>query len=297
MNKEIYTLSVTNDAWTAYIAYRAGWYLLTNESSLYDVYTGYGNSYRPTSPATKEHETLKPLGKAVIWLDEQSSIWARIVTTASGKITISWHANHKPDYKDTVTLTASDIEIGAVEIKDATTDTRATVEADGADNALLVKSNSLATEVTAAAILVALDEDTGDVPVFIPTMQNGNTLAWIATEANTAKNAEIVPTWPSKVIKIRVVRTASGGTQHTGYIVELFEGAVLTNPFLLYRNTVTAVAAGAQVIVLEIPIAGIFLDSAHLTIQVTPSGGDATTTATLAFTLAVEKAGVTFVPP
>ena len=39
-------------------------------------------------------------------------------------------------------LVVKDIQIGAVEIKDGSTDTRATVESDGTDNALVVKQNS-----------------------------------------------------------------------------------------------------------------------------------------------------------
>jgi hypothetical protein len=41
-----------------------------------------------------------------------------------------------------VTITTGDIEIGAVELKDATTDTRAKIKSDGTDNAVVFQNNA-----------------------------------------------------------------------------------------------------------------------------------------------------------
>lgn len=56
-----------------------------------------------------------------------------------------------------ITLKVSDIEIGAVEIKDGDTDTRLDVEADGGKNAAFVQSNSLASQATLALIKAKTD--------------------------------------------------------------------------------------------------------------------------------------------
>lgn len=62
----------------------------------------------------------------------------------------------------TVSIDPGDVSIGAVEIKDGDSDTRADVENDGTHNALTVRANSwplptgAATETTLAAILAAL---------------------------------------------------------------------------------------------------------------------------------------------
>jgi len=50
------------------------------------------------------------------------------------------------------TFTTGDIEIGSIEIKDGTTDTRAVVKSDGTDNALVVTQNSLPSLATSSII-------------------------------------------------------------------------------------------------------------------------------------------------
>jgi|GEM_PF-4763167 len=62
-------------------------------------------------------------------------------------------------------LSGADIEIGAVELKDGTTDTRATIESDGVDNALVVKQNSQplpAGAATEATLATRASETTAD---------------------------------------------------------------------------------------------------------------------------------------
>jgi hypothetical protein len=53
----------------------------------------------------------------------------------------------------TATITTGDIEIGAVEIKNATDDTRAVVKTDGTNNALVVMQNSVPTTTVTATNL------------------------------------------------------------------------------------------------------------------------------------------------
>jgi hypothetical protein len=65
----------------------------------------------------------------------------------------------------TVTLNAQDLEIGGVEIKNGTDDTRAVVKTDGTNNALVVTQNAqplptgAATQTTLAAVLAKLTSD------------------------------------------------------------------------------------------------------------------------------------------
>jgi len=55
------------------------------------------------------------------------------------------------------TLEVSDLQIGAIELKDDDSDTRASVELDSAKNALFVQSESLASESTLASIQTAVE--------------------------------------------------------------------------------------------------------------------------------------------
>lgn len=55
-----------------------------------------------------------------------------------------------------VTIDAGDLEVGAVELKDRDSNTRADIEADGIKNALYIQSNSLAKESTLSSLLTKL---------------------------------------------------------------------------------------------------------------------------------------------
>lgn len=79
-------------------------------------------------------------------------------------------------------ISAVDIQIGAVEIKDATTDTRAKVKTDGTDNAQVVTQNTqpLPTGASTSAIQAdgtqktQITDGTDDVPVIANTSANVN---------------------------------------------------------------------------------------------------------------------------
>lgn len=57
-----------------------------------------------------------------------------------------------------IDLVGGDIQIGAVELKDADSSTRADIELDSAKNALYVQSESLASETTASSIKTAVEK-------------------------------------------------------------------------------------------------------------------------------------------
>jgi hypothetical protein len=81
-----------------------------------------------------------------------------------------------------VTLNAGDIQIGAVEMKDGVTDLRANIEQDDTKNAFYVMSESMAQEVTLAAVLAKLSAD--------PATQT--TLADILTKLNDSMNVTVI---------------------------------------------------------------------------------------------------------
>lgn len=69
-------------------------------------------------------------------------------------------------------LSGSDIEIGAVEIKDADSDTRVTVKSDGVDNAIVVTQNSqpLPTGAATEATLSQIEANTDDIEPKLDTI-------------------------------------------------------------------------------------------------------------------------------
>lgn len=84
-------------------------------------------------------------------IDSGGNLIAVSVEDVTGKLNVSG-----------ITVSAGDIEIGAVEIKDGTTDTRVKVKTDGADNAVVVMVNKgsvlnvpVVSVTTSAALAVA----------------------------------------------------------------------------------------------------------------------------------------------
>ena len=82
-----------------------------------------------------------------------------------------------------VTINASDIEIGAVELKDGETENRLTIEVDGVKYALYVQSESLAQESTLAGVAL---ESGGNLDIIAgKDFATQTTLETVATEVKT----------------------------------------------------------------------------------------------------------------
>lgn len=103
-----------------------------------------------------------------------------------------------------ITLDASDIEIGAVEIKDATTDTRAVVGANG----LVVD-----TELPAAAALADATENP-TTPLIGAALEGFNGTTWDRLQVDANKNLKIVPFLANNIAlaSIATPSDASSGT-------------------------------------------------------------------------------------
>lgn len=92
-------------------------------------------------------------------------------------------------------LSGADIEIGAVEIKNATDDTRVVVKTDGTDNALVVTQNSqplpagAATDSTVATLLTEADFDSK-----VATLATDATLETLLTESDFDTKIALVAT-------------------------------------------------------------------------------------------------------
>ncbi|OPX60572.1 MAG: hypothetical protein A4E25_00340 [Methanobacterium sp. PtaB.Bin024] len=82
-----------------------------------------------------------------------------------------------------ITLNASDIQIGAVELKDGETENRLTIEVDGTKYALYVQSESLAQESTLAG--VALESGGNLDTIAGKDFATQTTLETVATEVKT----------------------------------------------------------------------------------------------------------------
>jgi len=87
------------------------------------------------------------------------------------------------------TIMPGDLEIGAVEIKDATTDTRAKVKTDGTDNALVVQINAQQLGVSADVLDIAAGADRStQLPVGTYRI-SGNVDCWFKQGAVTVAAA------------------------------------------------------------------------------------------------------------
>lgn len=131
--------------------------------------------------------------------DPSSGSWVNIAAVDNGDGTFS--------LSTTATLDGSDIEIGAVEIKDGDSDTRLDVESSGTKNAAYVQSETLATaanQATGNASLSVLDDwDETDRAKVNPIVgQAGVTGGAGNTDSATqrvviASNQAVVPTYNS----------------------------------------------------------------------------------------------------
>lgn len=158
------------------------------------------------------------------------------------------------------TLDASDIEIGAVELKDGTTNTRATVRSDGSENALVVTQNSqplptgaatAANQATEIASLASIDgklnslgqkTSAGSVPVVLASDQS----AIPVSQSGTWTTGR---TWTLNSVTDSVTVT---GTITTSPDVNIHDGT---------GNSLTSQANGAQrALDVGINVAGVQID-------------------------------------
>jgi len=128
--KRVQSLTVKNDAPAEFTARLAGWYLFYN-----------GNEYQVRRQSSRNNGTadfisLDPKGNALIYFEQNESMFFAQSGAATAYIQYEYHGNHKPDVK--TTAIAGDIEVGAVEIKNAASDVRALVEAVAGKNCLAV---------------------------------------------------------------------------------------------------------------------------------------------------------------
>lgn len=135
---------------------------------------------------------------------------------------------------------------------------------------------SEATLLLTNTALALIDTHIGDVSTLISKNDN---IVYAAGDANAVKTVSLAMTSPGLIAKIAVMRTATGGTAHTGMTVRVYENSV-AQQYLLYENTGIVVAAGITTVLNTVPLAYIPHTDTTLIVQLTPTGGDGTTTAT-----------------
>lgn len=123
-----------------YIVRDNGWFTVSNNSTTKNAF--YYDRDNPSNPNTP----IPVLSTIIFWANRDDVLYLYGWDSATGTgetATVGYWGTHKPDVVGGVAIQTGDLEIGAVELKDNTTDDRVNVELDVAKQAVYVQSESI----------------------------------------------------------------------------------------------------------------------------------------------------------